>query len=230
MAGRHALHDPRAIQIDGLDADAQLLGDFAVGITLHQRQQYIALAWRELLQPRLYPRRPFTEALAMIGLAQGLQDTVQQQLFVVGFLDKVMRPGLERADHNRHIGVAADENHRQVQITAAHVLLNIQAAHARHAYIQQHTGVEAAVAGVEKLAATGKRQRLEAHRLQQPDGRVEHPLVVIHHIHHLFRHAHHRLIPLLIVERRSARAWASGSTFAARPASVRPATRHRSLR
>src|SRR5450830_1328787 len=94
MAGRHALHDPRAIQIDGLDADAQLLGNFPIGITLHQREQYITLAWRELLQPRLHPRRSFTEALAMVGLAQGLQDTVQQQLFVVGFLDKSCAPAL----------------------------------------------------------------------------------------------------------------------------------------
>src|SRR5690606_27857397 len=49
----HAFHHPGAVQIHGLDADAQLLGYLAVAAALYQRQQHVPLPWGELIQALL---------------------------------------------------------------------------------------------------------------------------------------------------------------------------------
>ena len=135
---------------------------------------------------------------ACIEATQRLLHAVQQQLFVVWFFDKVMGTGFECAHHNRHVCMATDEDDRQVQLTRAHFFLHIQPAHAGHAHIQQHTGVELGVTRVQESEATGKRQCFEAHRLQQPDGRIEHALIVIDHIDHLLRDTRHSFTPDII--------------------------------
>ncbi|MCY1246342.1 hypothetical protein D9M72_595700 [compost metagenome] len=99
-------------------------------------------------------------------IAERLLHAVQQQLFVVRLLDKIMGTGLERAHHDRHIRMPADEDDGQVQLAHTHFFLHVQPAHTGHANVQQHTSIEACIAGIEERDATGKRQGLEPDRLQ----------------------------------------------------------------
>ncbi|MNP65104.1 hypothetical protein D3C76_1606670 [compost metagenome] len=77
-----------------------------------------------------------------------------------------MGTGLERTDHDGHIGVPADKDDRQIQLAYAHFLLHVQPAHAGHAHVEQHAGIQTGIAGLEKLDTTGKRQGCQADRLQ----------------------------------------------------------------
>src|SRR5690554_1421373 len=188
--GLHALHHPGAVEIHGLDADAQLLGYLAVASALHQRQQHVPLPWGELIQALLYFARLWCCGGGPRTLAQGPLHAVQQQLLVVGLLDEVHRPGAEGAYHYGHIGMGADEDHRQLTAALAQGVLHRQPAHAGHADIQQYAGRYVFAAAVEKNLAGGEGHRLQTYRLQQPDGGLQHALIVVHHIHALRMHLH----------------------------------------
>ncbi|MNH31247.1 hypothetical protein D3C79_915890 [compost metagenome] len=115
MLGLHALHHPRAIQVDRLDADLELLGNFPIGIALHQRQEHVPLTGREAIDARLHGlQRP-----GMARSPEGILNAVEQQLIVVGLFDEIAGPGLEGPHHDRHIGMAADEDHRQIDTAGA---------------------------------------------------------------------------------------------------------------
>ena len=92
--------------------------------------------------------------------------------------------------------MAADEDHRQLDAARTHLVLHVQPAHPRHAHIQQHAGIGVRLAGFEKGAATGEGHAFQAHRLQQPERRIEHALVVIDHINQLL---HPRAAPLVVM-------------------------------
>lgn len=129
---------------------------------------------------------------APTGVAiEGLLHAVEQQLFVVGFLDEIHRTGLEGAHHDGHVGMAADEDHRQVDAARQQFVLHVQPAHAGHPHVEQDAGMAAALAGIEEVPALGEGPCLEADRFQQPDRRFEHALVVVDHVDQRFvRHSH----------------------------------------
>lgn len=189
--GLHALHHPRAVEVDGLHADFQLLGHLAAGIAAHQRQEHVALARGEAVQAFAQPGVEIAVP-APTGVAiEGLLHAVEQQLFVVGFLDEIHRPGLEGAHHDGHVGMAADEDHRQVDAARQQFVLHVQPAHAGHPHVEQDAGMAAALAGVEEVPALGEGPCLETDRFQQPDRRFEHALVVVDHVDQRFvRHSH----------------------------------------
>src|SRR3990167_5346566 len=97
------------------------------------------------------------------GAVQGLLHAVEQQLFVVGLLDKVHRAGAEGTHHDGHVGMATDEDDRHVDTTLAQGFLHIQTTHAGHPYIQQHTALTLTVADLEEIPATGKGQGRQPH-------------------------------------------------------------------
>src|SRR5690606_12027171 len=188
--GLHAFHHPGAVEIHGLDADAQLLGYLPVAAALHQRQQHVPLPWGELIQALLYFARLWPCGGGTRTLAQGPLHAVQQQLLVVGLFDEVHRPGAEGAYHYGYIGMGADEDHRQLTAALAQGVLHRQPAHAGHADIQQYAGRYVFAAAVEKGLAGGEGHRLQTYRFQQPDGGLQHALIVVHHIHALRMHLH----------------------------------------
>ena len=130
-----------------------------------QRHENVALTRRQAVDAHLHQGQRLVALPRPPGVLQRRLHAVEQQLVVVGLFDEITGASLECPHHDRHIGMAADEDHRQRQATLAHRLLDGQPAQPRHTHIQQHTGGPIVDAGIEKRLPAGERQGLQAHRL-----------------------------------------------------------------
>ena len=187
----HLLHHARAMHLDGLDADAEHVGDLLVELADDDQLEHLALALGELLEPA---RGVGLLQAAVAGLAleaQALLDHAQHLALAEGLLDEVHRALLERGHRHRHVAVAGDEHHRQAAATPPELLEDLQPAHARHAHVEQHAAGHPRLAGGEEGLARLVRRHRVAVGLQHPGERVAQGFVVIDDMNDLVRRCGH---------------------------------------
>ena len=117
-------------------------------------------------------------ALRLGGLAQpavladqppllgGVRDRGRQPLAVEGLGDEVVGPVLDRRDREVDVGVAGDEQHRELRVDRLHPLEELQPGHPRHADVGDDRALEVCVDRRERRLGAVERLHLEARELQ----------------------------------------------------------------
>ncbi len=152
------------MDLDGALTDTQVGGHDLVGFAAGHHVEHLALAWRERFES-LADHGPLLEhgAVGAVLLQRAL-NTVDQVLVAEGLLQEVERTGLHGLHRHRHIAVAGNENDRDHRAQPVELLLQLQAAHFRHAHVQHQA---ARLSGVVVLQEFAGRSQCRGH---QPDG------------------------------------------------------------
>jgi hypothetical protein len=140
---------------------------------LARREQREALADHLLLGP---PRAAFLVAL------ERLMNAIDEILVAERLLDEVGRARLHGRDGHRHVTVARDEDNRYFRMLLVQPLLQLEAAHARHADVGHETRMAAGVVVFQELERRRMELAVEADRSQQQTERIAHRIVVVDEI------------------------------------------------
>jgi hypothetical protein len=127
-------------------------------------------------------RRMASRSLSPV-LLERLVDAVDQVLVAKGLLDEVDRAVLHRLDRHRHVAVAGDEDDRHDRMHLVQALLQLEAAHAGHAYVEHEAAGPIGVEQLEKLLRRAEGFDRQPDRLQQQPQRSAYRIVVVDHEH-----------------------------------------------
>src|ERR1700679_638443 len=96
-------------------------------------------------------------------LNQCVIDTIYQVLVAKRLLDELQGPLFHRLNRHRNVTVTRDKYHRQHRTDGVEVLLNLQSAHFRHAYVEHQASGSIWVKILQELTGPGIYRGLEAH-------------------------------------------------------------------
>ena len=132
----HLLHHVGPMNFDRFRAQSEAIGDRLVRLSFHHQVQHFALTRRQAGKERTQLRS--VHIMATLHGVEGnrLMDSFEQVLVVERLLDKVERASLYRPHRHLNVAMAGDEDDRQMNPLCLQALLEIQAAHTWHAYIQ----------------------------------------------------------------------------------------------
>ena len=142
----------------GALADAEIDGDGLVGETVRNSLEHLRLPWRQRVQPHI----EFGELGASLASssveAQGLVHLGKQLLAIDRQGQEVQRTTPDCAYGRRNVAMARDEHDGQIDAHPGQLVLQIEAAHPRHANVQEQAAryVAQSRQAVEEGLRTGK--------------------------------------------------------------------------
>ena len=175
---------------DGLHADIEFIGNLLVQLAGNDQLHDLALALRQLVEPA---GDGVVALLAGGDLAvefKGAFDAGEQVFVMEGLFDEVAGAALQRPDRHRHVAVTGDENDGQMRTDAVELFLQFQAAHFRHAHVEDDAAAQAAAPGAEEGGGRVEAGDLVTLAFKQPGHRVEHGFVVVNDVDDLLWRGH----------------------------------------
>src|SRR5690606_6230977 len=134
----HLAHHAAAMELHGDHADAEIVGDLLVEPAERDRAHHLALARRKA---RLVfdeaAHDPRFDALRDIALDPG-RNGIEQGLVAHRLGEEIDRARLHRLDGHRNIAMAGQEHDRLGIVVRHQLLLEVEPAPARHAYVEHH--------------------------------------------------------------------------------------------
>jgi len=130
------VHDPTAMDLDGLLADPELASDRPVGLTARHVDQHLALAPGEARDaaPGVLCSRARPSPFGLPG--QPAHHRSQELIGVERLLQEIDRSGLHRRDTSVNISVSCDEHHGDELATLVEVAEDLQTIHSRQREIE----------------------------------------------------------------------------------------------
>ena len=118
-----------------------------------------------------------------IYLAESAEEALKvfENGIVDGLFKKICGTGLERASRRRNVAIGGHDDHRQIGGTSAKFGVKFQAAHARHANIDEHAAKPLRVVGFQQILGICKDLRTEALQAEQKSERITHGRIVFAH-------------------------------------------------
>ena len=184
--GAELLPDACAVELDGLHADAQRLGDLARQLAGEHMFHHFAFSPGQRCQSRAEIaagctcRRhfPLLTALLRVGV-QRVGDGQHQALFLVRLLDEVDGAAFQRAHGERHVAVPGQEDDRDRVAALVQFILQVETAHARHADVEEQATGALRPIDVEKGLCRIERFNAHAGSAQEHAEGIAHRLVVV---------------------------------------------------
>ena len=127
--------------------------DLFVGQSLADQFKDGALPILQAVEPIIDPRATACVLTVTLVLRKRPADAFPQLLLGAWFLQEINRSGLHRLDGHLHVGVAGEEDDRQLDPLLDQVLLQLQPVHPGHEDIQHETAWSIGRVGVQKTVA-----------------------------------------------------------------------------
>ena len=164
---------------DGLDGDAEVVGDLLVETAVDDALENLLLARRELGEQGFIETAAFLLHVAFTGFAEHALDELLEGGLLEGFFDEVDGAALEGVHGHGYVSVARDEDDGQLGLAGQKVFLHFKTTHARHAHVkhENRNGLRV-VLGDEALAAVVELDAVVA-RLEEPLQGVADGVVIV---------------------------------------------------
>src|SRR5271157_4828445 len=166
----HLAHDPAAMDLDGLLADAEFRGDPLVGQAADYQHHHFTLARRER-RVSFFELRPLgLFRLFFRGPGDGFADGQKQILGLERFGKEVYRTRFHGHDAHGNVTVAGDEDNRQRPRSRAELPLQIETVEPGHLDVEHQAAPRGMLLPViQEFPRGGEGLHLITGRSQQPD-------------------------------------------------------------
>src|SRR4029077_3018079 len=127
------------MSLDSPHADLEVGGDHLAGFARPQQFENFTLPGRERCKILLLLGTPFLLDTDLFVLSDRGENAVKQRLIVERLLQEIERTLLHGTHGYRYIAVASDDDDRNTHLSHRQVFLQLEAAHARHADVENQT-------------------------------------------------------------------------------------------
>ena len=168
------------MNLDRALAEAEVRSHHLIRLATGHQGKHFPLARRQRVEP-LANAGALTERRAILAIPlQRPLNAVDQILVPEGLLQEIKGSVLHGFDRHGDIAVSGDEDHGNHGAAQVELLLQLEAAHSRHAHVECQTTRLLRVIASQELLRGGEHSRSQANRFDEQPQRVSHCGVVIH--------------------------------------------------